>query len=94
LEKNLNVLNQLRTAEALAIVYKLFDVDQDFSPESAIEEWESELLLVDLQVLEKRLDNIKRASKGKKIFLMIRKRNFYFPAKIVLNQGSPFDCLN
>ena len=93
LEKNLSVLNQLRTAEALAIVYKLFDVDQKNSPESAIEEWESELLLVDLQVVENRLDNIKRSSKGKKSLPNDKEKDLLLVCKDCIESGKPLRLL-
>ena len=94
LEKQSEVLNQLKTAEALSVVCKLFDQDANFSPVQDIEEWESELLLSDLQTIENRLERINKSSKGKKLRIHEEEKNCSLLVKTLLNQGHLFELSN
>lgn len=93
LEKHPETLNQLKTAEALAVVCKLFDQDADFSPVKDTEEWESELLLADLQTIENRLERINKSSKGKKLSLNEEEKKLLLTCKDTIESGAPLRSL-
>lgn len=87
--KHPDTLNQLKTADALAMVCKLFNQEESFSPEKDIEEWESELLLTDLQVIENRLDRISKTAKGKKASLNEEEKKLFLLCKNYIESGKP-----
>tara|TARA_B100000315_G_scaffold210427_1_gene206694 strand:+ start:12464 stop:13522 length:1059 start_codon:yes stop_codon:yes gene_type:complete len=89
LEKQPETLNQLKTADALAVVCKLFEQDADFSPVKDIEEWVSELLLADLQTIENRLERINKSSKGKKLLLHEEEKKLLLTCKDTIESGTP-----
>ena len=93
LEKQPEMLNQLKTAEALSVVCKLFDQDANFSTVQDIEEWESELLLSDLQTIENRLERIYKSSKGKKLRLHEEEKKLLLTCKETIESGTPLRAL-
>lgn len=93
LEKRPDTLNQLKTAEALAVICKLFDREAGFSPAKDMEDWESELLLADLQTIENRLERIDKSSKGKKNLLNEDEKKLLLTCKENLESGKPLRAL-
>ncbi|MEE9165381.1 MAG: DUF933 domain-containing protein [Nitrospinota bacterium] len=93
LEKQPETLNQLKTADALAVVCKLFDQGVDFSPVKGMEEWGSELLLADLQTIENRLGRINKSSKGKKLPLHEEEKKLLLTCKDTIESGAPLRAL-
>ena len=93
LEKQPETLNQLKTADALSVVCKLFDQNPDFSPAEDIEDWESELLLADLQTIENRLERINKSSKGKKLPLHEEEKKLLLECKDFIESGKPLRAL-
>lgn len=93
MEKYGAAINQLKTTDAMAIVCKLFDQDKNFSPSSDIENWQSELLLADLQIIENRLERINKLSKGKKNPLNENEKKLLFVCKDCIESGKPLRSL-
>ncbi len=93
LEKKPDTLNQLKTAEALAVICKLFDQEAGFSPARDMGDWESELLLSDLQTIENRLERIDKSSRGKKNLLHEDEKKLLLTCKENLESGKPLRAL-
>ena len=93
LEKQPETLNQLKTAEDLAGVCKLFEQDADFSPVKDIEEWEAEMLFADLQNIEYRRERSKKSLKGKKALLNEGKKKMHLTCKDAIESEVPLRAL-
>ncbi len=92
-EKQPDSMIQLKTADALAVICKLFDQNADFSPLKDIEDWQSELLLADLQTIENRLERINKSSKSKKIPLHEEEKKLLLSCKDTIESGKPLRAL-
>ncbi len=86
-------LSHIRSCQAIVQVVRVFEddkithVDQDYSPKKDIEIINTELILADLESLEKRIDKIGKEAKANpklKDYL-----NEYLKAKEILNSGRP-----
>lgn len=93
IEKQPDIINHLKNSDALAVVCKLFDQEEGFSPQNDVEDWESELLLTDLQTIENRLEKIEKSAKGKKQAINEDEKKLLLTCKETVESGKALRTL-